>query len=212
MFQLLSRKGRSTRIVYAAITIFLISLVLLSMPQPLLYWEKPVRSQAIILIVGPVMSARRRFAQDLLARGYGKYILIPAFHKVIGPDGKTHRWHPAQKAKKGLPDAPTLTMQDRWPYEYMEDTHRELLFGKEMMDSLGLRSANIVSSPYHMRRIAIIAHHVFGSHTYTLHFVPTTYGPQPSLLWWTDRNQVWWVLHEWGKIIWFLVYSPFCNP
>ncbi len=183
------------------------------MPRPLLYSEKPVGSQAIILIVGPVMSARRSFAQDLLARGYGKYILIPAFHKVIGPDGKTRRWHPPQIPQKATSSYDTtLTMRHRWPYEYMEDTHRELLLGKEMMDHLGLHSANIVSSPYHMRRISIIAHHVFGSHAYTLHFVPTTYGPQPSLLWWTDRNQIWWVFHEWGKIIWFLVYSSFCNP
>jgi len=47
------------------------------------------------------------------------------------------------------------------------------------MESLGLTSGIFVSSPYHMRRIKVIAERVYrdaaGAPTYRLYFVPSRY-------------------------------------
>ncbi|EFK09732.1 conserved hypothetical protein [delta proteobacterium NaphS2] len=94
----------------------------------------------------------------------------------------------------------------------LEDTHSEVLRAKEMMDAYGLKSAIFVSSPYHMRRIKIIAAKVFGQKNYDLSFVPTPYEKTCGPLWWTDSYCLKWVMGEYVKIPWFLSYEPFLGP
>ena len=141
--------------------------------------------------------------------GYGRVVLIPAYGKTIDQKGKTHLIKAVQAAaenKEGLPPYKDDSLLCRW----IEDTHIELIKCKRMMEALGLQSVIFVSSPYHMRRIQIIAHHVFDSRSSDLHFTATPYGPQPSLMWWADRDQRWWVFNEWLKLIWFIIYAQFC--
>jgi hypothetical protein len=59
-----------------------------------------------------------------------------------------------------------------------------------------------------MRRIKIMAGKVFDAKRYDIAFVPTPYEPRhvPWFLAWKDVK---WVFSEWGKIGWFVFYSPF---
>ena len=179
------------------------------LPYPLVYSEKPVASDAIMVFIGPVNEARQRYAEELMQHGYGRVVLIPAYGKMIDKQGKTLPFKAAQAVVESK--AGPLGLKDNFLLcKWIEDTHIELIKCKRMIEVLGLRSVIFVSSPYHMRRIQIIAHRVFGSGHHDLHFAATPYGPQPSLMWWADRDQRWWVFNEWIKLVWFIIYAPFC--
>ena len=63
----------------------------------------------------------------------------------------------------------------------VQNTHLEILEAKRLMKERGLKSAIFVSSPYHMRRIKIIAGSVFGEDgEYALAFVPTGFEKLPA--------------------------------
>ncbi len=198
--------------------VILLTILLVLSPLLLVYSEKPQKSDAILLLVGPVTKARRQYANELLDTGYGKVLLIPAFNQALDRNGRRIPWNfSKEKKRKDYTAAPQSENRIRGAElstllcPYMEDTHRELLRGRKMMEALDIHSVIIVSSPYHLRRIKFISEHVFENYPVTMHFTPTPYGPQPAKLWWTDRDQRWWVLNEWIKLIWFFIYSPFCN-
>ena len=77
-----------------------------------------------------------------------------------------------------------------------------------LMALIGATSANFVSSPYHMRRIKIMAGRVFDADKYQIAFVPTAYEPR-HLPWFLAWKDVKWVFSEWGRIVWYFLYSPF---
>jgi uncharacterized SAM-binding protein YcdF (DUF218 family) len=89
------------------------------------------------------------------------------------------------------------------------------------MDDLGLRSALLVSSPYHMRRIKLITGHVFkpapssppfekeGQGGFRLYTVPTRFETQGKGIWLFNSSERNFVLTEYTKIVWFLLYSIF---
>ncbi len=183
-----------------------ITMAIMLLPGFLAYSERPEKAEAIMLITGPVMNARWEEALQLQDQGLGRLILIPAKGLIVGKNESLSRL-PARTRGQGSSHWPGRT----WICHHAEDTHRELLMGKMMMDALGLHSANIVSSPYHMRRISIIAGQIFASPPYRLRFVPTPYGPQPSLLWWLKPNEAKWIVSEYAKLAWFKIYSPFCH-
>ncbi|MCD6532570.1 MAG: YdcF family protein, partial [Deltaproteobacteria bacterium] len=89
-----------------------------------------------------------------------------------------------------------------------ENTHLEMIMGKKIMDKLGYRSAIIVSSPYHMRRLQLIAGKVFGN-DYQVGFTATPFEKFGTLgcfrSWKAFEN----VGSEYLKIGWFLVYCWF---
>ena len=42
-------------------------------------------------------------------------------------------------------------------FQHFEDTHVEILRARSILQNMGLKSVNFVSSPYHMRRIKMIS-------------------------------------------------------
>ena len=83
-----------------------------------------------------------------------------------------------------------------------------MIKGKKIMDKLGYRSTIIVSSPYHMRRLQLIAGKVFGD-DYQIGFQATPFEKYDTLgcfrSWKAFEN----VRNEYLKIGWFLVYCWF---
>ena len=76
------------------------------------------------------------------------------------------------------------------------------------MERLGISSAILVSSPYHMRRIKLIAERVFGERP-TVCYVPTRYETPNEGFWLFNGYERKFVLTEYMKIGWFVLYSPF---
>jgi hypothetical protein len=90
-----------------------------------------------------------------------------------------------------------------------ENTHLELLLAREMMVKLGLKSAVIVSSPRHMRRIQLIAGKVFADGGYDIGLKSTSLKSYSSLTCLQSGRCRKHVAGEYLKITWFLVYSWF---
>src|SRR5208283_6058683 len=125
----------------------------------------------------------------------------PAFHRVIArepipqPDTNSHT---NSGVLKMIPP-------------FYERTHVEELYAKKIMDSLGLKSAIMVSSPYHMRRIRLIASRTFGEQSRSFSYVPTPFEYDPSSVWDMGRGKWMFVINEYIKICWFHLYSLFIS-
>ena len=87
---------------------------------------------------------------------------------------------------------------------YFENTHVEMLLAKKIMDAYGFKSAIFVSSPFHMRRIKIMANRVFGS-AYDITLVSSFEKSYDGLLTLWDESKH--VFMEYLKLIWFLGYD-----
>jgi uncharacterized SAM-binding protein YcdF (DUF218 family) len=176
-------------------------------PRYLVYADKPVKSDVIVLFSSGDNKTREREAEDLLREGLAQYLLVPAsgaFHEITA-DGQLMRLSRDLKVGKKL-----VKMRKRAYYkDYYEKTHVEALEAKRMMDDLGLVSAIMVSSPYHIRRIRMISLNVFGEQARLFSYVPTRYERNPVAL--QDLNSSNWmfVIQEYVKICWFGLYSSF---
>ena len=92
------------------------------------------------------------------------------------------------------------------PPDFYEDTHLEIIDAQKVMSDYGLNSAIFISSPYHMRRIKLIAAKAFDLNKGGFYFVPTRYEKVPVNYW--ELSSADWkkVRREYGKILWFYIY------
>jgi uncharacterized SAM-binding protein YcdF (DUF218 family) len=141
--------------------------------------------------------------------GYARYLLIPLSGEVFEKDaaggfvliaGNQTRAAFIRKVR--------LTATCR---KYFENTHIEALEARRMMDDLGVRSALLVSSGYHMRRIRMIAWLVFGGGKYAIFCNPAKWQREYSVADWLDGAKRKIIISEYVKIGWFLVYEVFSH-
>jgi uncharacterized SAM-binding protein YcdF (DUF218 family) len=174
-------------------------------PRYLAYADNPRISDTIIAFEGGGDdAARKKEAYQLRSEGYAGIILIPASNTVLRSNSVPLRNLDALKNNAGFADT------THYPSFY-ENTHVEILRAKKMMDVRELKSAILVSSPYHMRRIRMIARSVFGEQARLFTYVPTRYERSPAGLF--DMNAADWmfVIQEYVKACWFGLYSPFID-
>lgn len=184
------------RTIGAALFVILIFAVLVVFaPHYLFYADLPQRSDAIVLFLGNEFKERRSETLKLMEEGYASYFIIPAYGRIV--EAVNHE----AASKKAIASRP-----NKYPGAY-EDTHVEIIEAKRLMDSKGLKSAILVSSPHHMRRIKIIAKRVFPQEAYRMAFVPTRFEKKNEGIWFLNEQETKKVLSEYGKIAWFLVYS-----
>ncbi len=179
-----------------------IPMLLLASPHYLTFGTAMPKSDAVVLFLGPGMQARRQEAEALVREGVAGILLTPAFGSIEPPGARLNIEVPGTPGP--LPECQKIGFFDN--ARICEDTHLELLMARRMMERLGLRSAVLVSSPYHMRRIKIIAQAVFDNAPYALAYRPTRYEPT-SPVWFLSTKDAGWVFTEYGKILWFLLYS-----
>jgi hypothetical protein len=156
--------------------------------------------------VGPKFTPRKEEVFKLIEDGYARHVIIPAYGKVSDAGLFSN---PATQANP-KPDPSLIRGRivrlSNYP-KYFEDTHIEILEAKKMMDKAGFKSAIFVSSPYHMRRISIIANKVFGKKVYKLAFVPSRYEQRSGPLWFLNKRDLKLVSTEYSKIAWFMLYG-----
>lgn len=177
-------------------------------PYYLARTDKPVKSDVIVLLLGPKFTPRKEEVFSLIKDGYARHLIIPAYGRVSDAGLFSNQSGQA----KTKPD-PSLTRGrivrlSNYP-KYFEDTHIEILEAKKMMDKTGFKSAIFVSSPYHMRRISIIAKKVFGKKDYRLVFVSSRYEQHNGPLWFLKKRDLKFVSTEYSKIVWFMLYGFF---
>jgi uncharacterized SAM-binding protein YcdF (DUF218 family) len=188
------------------LTYFLVLLLLANVlvllyygPRYLTYADKPLRSDAVVLFVGPDNKARREDANRLMSEGYARYLFIPAYGRITDASSLSS----TAGTKKANPK---LIISALKPRPYFENTHVEVLEAKRMMEQYALKSAIFVSSPDHMRRIKIITERIFHEEPVRIVFVPIRVEPAHQDLTLSDYKRMG---KEYVKIIWFLMYSPF---
>ncbi|MFA5322768.1 MAG: hypothetical protein WC373_08850 [Smithella sp.] len=188
-------------IILSVVLLILIGIVF-NAPRFLLYSTDHKRSDAIILLLGPDFKARQKEANELINNGMADYLIIPAYNKTYGIYNKGKgqyllpAWHSPESGKNNALSFP----------KFYEDTHIEIIKAQKTMSLYGLKSAIFVSSPYHMRRIKVVAGKVFKSSNHDFYFVPTRYEKAPVNI--GELSSADWkkVRREYSKIIWFLIY------
>jgi uncharacterized SAM-binding protein YcdF (DUF218 family) len=163
------------------------------------------KADAVVLFVGPENEARLDEARHLIREGYARYLLVPYFNQVFiaGPDGelvKANINQPRNDLFHRIRIAATYNKK-------YENTHIEALEAKRMMDDLGFRSAMLVSSGYHIRRIGMIADRVFDAQKYTISCNPARWQAPFTATDWLNKVHRKLIVGEYVKMVWFLVYG-----
>ncbi|HME42736.1 MAG TPA: ElyC/SanA/YdcF family protein [Syntrophorhabdales bacterium] len=195
---------RATLVFFAVLVIAALYLA----PCYLVFSQTPEKSDAVILLVGVKDEARYREAVQLIREGYAEYLVIPALNKVM-------RALPDRSLTKALP----VPLPPAGAYKTggeTENTHLEIAQARRIMATMGFTSAIFVSSPYHMRRIKLIASRVFSgtanTPTFRLYFVPTRYETHRLCCWFLKTRDLKFVSSEYAKMSWFLIYTCFPGP
>ena len=187
----------------AAAIIFIFSS--LYVPYYLTYADHPAKSDAVVLLVGPGFKARKKEAYQLIAEGYATYLIIPAHGKILKASNNGI-FFPI-KQNHIVKNNSSMGKKEKIDLRFHEDTHIELLIAKKIIDGLGFRSSIFVSSPYHMRRIKLIAGRVFNGTCYKIFIVPSRYENVNKKLWWAHKTDINSIISEYIKIFWFLLYA-----
>jgi len=171
--------------------------------------ERPLKkADCVIAMLGGDFGQRKREAVSLIEKGVSDILLIPAWrHMVRYEDGGRREAGKKTVMAAGRPQVSVEFFGQR--LDLYENTHLELLLAREMMAKLGLKSAVVVSSPYHMRRLQLIAGQVFAGGGYDIGLKSTSlksYHPLDCLQSGRFRK---YVASEYLKIAWFLVYGWF---
>jgi hypothetical protein len=189
------------------ISVLIIALVVTVSPQFLIVAENPIKSDAVVVLLGPVMEERMQQAKKLVQDGWSEYLIVPAALKSYRRN-ENIELVPIDTSIS-VPVKPERPTEAGRPFQHFEDTHVEILRARAILQNMGLKSITFVSSPYHMRRIKIISKRVFKGWNSPMAYVTTPIDRKSALLWWMDRLDRWWVTHEYFKIAWFLIYEPF---
>ena len=195
-------KQRITIIILCALIVGAITYA----PYYLARTDKPAKSDVIVLLIGSKFTPRKEEVFRLIQDGYARHLIIPAYGRIS--DARLFAGQPAQTNPK--PSSSLIRGRVVKPAhypKYFEDTHIEILEAKKMMDRAGFKSAIFVSSPYHMRRISIIANKVFAKKDYRLLFVPSRYEQHHDSFWFLKKRDLKLVTGEYSKIIWFAIYG-----
>ncbi len=174
-------------------------------PAFLLYEHPLKEADCIVVMFGGKFTERRHEAVSLIENGVGRVLLLPAWRKVVFYNRAGGKKKQGTLVVSGRPQVNRKIFGKH--LDLYENTHLELILAREMMDELKLKSAVVVSSPYHMRRLRMIAGRVFAG-KYRIGFKASAepYGVVES---W--RSPCFWkyVGSEYMKIAWFLIYSRF---
>jgi uncharacterized SAM-binding protein YcdF (DUF218 family) len=193
-------------VVCLAVAAFLMATVFAAFAPGFLFMDNiPRKADAVILFIGPENVSRLDEATQLIKDGYARFLLIPSSGEVFTVD-------PAGGLVKLAGNQPHgdlfLRIRIAANYKkYFEHTHIEALEAKRMLDDLGLRSAMLVSSAYHMRRIRLIAGGVFDARKYLISCNPARWQASFTPGDWLNKERRKIIVSEYVKIAWFLAYG-----
>ncbi|MBJ6724256.1 YdcF family protein [Geomesophilobacter sediminis] len=192
-------------LVGAALGLALALICLRDAPGFLSCSDPPGRADAVVLFLGPEQVERFDEAMRLVRSGYATHLVIPSFGLTLDPAGA----QALEKDHKGLRlKERTFWVRKAVTYRrYYENTHVEALEARRLMERHGFRSALVVSSRYHMRRLKLITGRVFDPEHFRLAYVPCRFQPGLGEGDWTSRDRRKVIIGEYLKIAWFLLYS-----
>ncbi|MFC3884791.1 YdcF family protein [Bacillus songklensis] len=129
------------------VIILLIGLVYFYAGKFLVIDEKAKKSDVIIVLSGD-RGARIEQGVELYHQGYGKYIMISG--GTVYDDVTIAQLMKDHAMKLGVPER-AIVMEDK-----ADSTYENAVFSRELVQKLKFRSAIVVSSNYHMRRVKML--------------------------------------------------------
>jgi len=175
-------------------------------PGFLVHADKSFSADAVVLFSGPGQKHRLEEARRLMREGYAKVLIIPDFG-IVSRAEENGALEPVASGLWRQDTQQKVPLMSSYP-RYFESTHVEALEAKRILDRLGLRSALMVSSPYHTQRISMICNRVFRG-GYDFAVVPARMQQAYSFRDWLDKEARKKIVSEYVKMIWFLLYEPF---
>ncbi len=131
--------------------------------------ETPLEAAELVVALGGSRE-RQEKALKLLKQGFAKRILF------TGPDFRPRDY-----------DCLGITREGIKPPMVAYRTYEEALVTKQVMEQESFRSAIIVTSPYHLRRVRMIFNKVFGDDGMTVAFYPSRNRAFSMNDWWKSH-------------------------
>jgi uncharacterized SAM-binding protein YcdF (DUF218 family) len=197
---------RKTLLAAAVSAATLLLIVILFGPGYLTRADAPVQADAVVVFVGPGDEFRFKEARTLIAEGYARYLIVPAYGTVSRAT-ENGGFEPLVAEPRRF-DSSRRRLLNLGYAGYLEKTHVEMLLAKQILDRLGMHSALIVSSPFHTRRIGMISSRVFIG-DYRISTVPSRFQQSFTVSSWFNREHLRRIATEYTKMVWFLLYEPF---
>lgn len=186
-------------LIFISIIIFLrliIPFLLIKVGEILVYNEIPLYSDVIIVLSGEDEGQRARYAFNLYQRGLSKRILLSGRRNLQEETGidLMERY----LVKLGVPKQNIILER------YSESTVENAFFSKKLMEENGFKSAIVVTSPFHTRRVSIIFKKTFSPKLKVL------VCSDPDVLnikkWWHNPRDRRIVVRECFQIVWYLIF------
>lgn len=155
---------------------------------PLAFSEAPKQTDVIIVLSGG--GGRVEQAVELFKEGIAPYMLLSAVSENAGPSGDMHQTALAL----GIPEEAILTE------DAAQSTYQNALFTLPIMKQHGFKSAIVVSSDFHMRRVKFIFDHVYKKSGIELTYIGADSGYHAKA-WWSDRYSRETTFNEYTKMI-----------
>ncbi|MEK4326641.1 YdcF family protein [Paenibacillus sp. FSL R7-0312] len=179
---------RRKRILFLYLPVLLIVMLFLYAGRFLPLSEAPKQTDVIIVLSGG--GGRVEQAVELFKEGIAPYMLLSAVSENAGPSGDMHQTALAL----GIPEEAILTE------DAAQSTYQNAQFTLPIMKQHGFKSAIVVSSDFHMRRVKFIFDHVYKKSGIELTYIGADSGYKAKT-WWSDRNSRETTFNEYTKMI-----------
>jgi uncharacterized SAM-binding protein YcdF (DUF218 family) len=158
---------------------------------------------ADIIVAVSGEASRNHYAIHLYKAGYAPRLLFdigPLKSWVFGKELDLVELARTRVQELGVDPADLLIQED------CVSTHADALYAKQNLQKVGARSAIIVSSAFHMRRVALTFNRVFRGTGIELIYAPVPLEDEDMALerWWTRTPEVLMVNNEYLKLPYYL--------
>ena len=155
-------------------------------------------SDVIIVLTGK--TARFKHGVRLYKQGYAGNIMITASNEPLELANVHLDWEEIIREavrQEGIPETALLIIED------ITSTYDEACFTRKVMLEKGFKSAIVVSSPYHMRRVRMIFEKVYKRSGISLHYSPVEESEFQVAKWWTREGELVAVVNEYIKLVFY---------
>ncbi|WP_339219885.1 YdcF family protein [Paenibacillus sp. FSL H8-0332] len=179
---------RRKRILFLYLSLLLMVLLLLCAGRFLPVSEAPKQADVIIILSGG--GGRVEQGVKLFQKGYAPQLLLSNAKEGAGFAGDMRE----TALSLGIPESAILTE------DAAESTYQNAQFTLPIMQQKGFKSAIVVSSDFHMRRVKFIFDHVYKKSGIELTYIGADSGYNAKA-WWSDRYSRETTFNEYIKMI-----------
>jgi len=161
---------------------------------------KTTISPSDVIIVLSGCTERFKHSVRLYKQGYAGNIMITASNEPLELANVHLDWEWIIRdaaRQEGIPEAALLIVED------ITSTYDEACFTRKIMLEKGFKSAIVVSSPYHMRRVRMIFEKVYKRSGISLYYSPVEESWFQVEKWWTREGELVAVVNEYIKLVFY---------